>query len=738
MAILFGCRSRDDGRRIRNIEAFARAYGLVRWFHPSDEAQRVDWNDLALYGVERVAGCRSTAELRRELEALLLPVAPGVRFSDDAQWDGAASIRPADTTGMSVVAWQHKGVDTEQPSFFLGDEEYFYSRFPYYAGKRTSRLFEPRSAKWLALADILSPASDYGDHVIKIRTRIKKGSEGPRLFFRASTKTDWLKAIPFSPEAAQQLVPGEGEWTDCERSVRITGGNRAEPVMWGIYVDGPGSFSVGEIEVENTKTGKVVKRSGSKNRDWTYRYRPNDAGGYDISVREVSTREPLFDEHAAFGECESERLAEGLYIHVPLALYGTESATYPSGDPQELRQLRVRADSLVASDEVKMFADILVAWNAMKYFDPYLAEMGLDWDGELGRALTLASACETYDSRPMQLMTAKLEDAHIRYPEKRDFDRDSPKYLPLQIRKIGGRLFVTESFDPQLQKGDIVVSVNGSDALADFGYYEEMISGAPHYKACVAGIDNKWIRHYAGPGKIRLRIERSGKKLSLTTRNLSADDYFGHIRNLKPRECGWLNDSTLYLNLNATDLDGVKKWLTGRKPDQTVIVDMRGPFLYMLQNVLDPLCPGFGGVRMRDGTSLTPFVTRPEIPVLADTLSEIAPPEPNRKNIFLVYPGNMSHHESILDYVRYKGLGCIVGTKTGGCTGAMNHVPLPSGTEVSFTGMKCLSNMGPSGYFYRAGIAPDLYIEDTPEGIRAGRDAALEAALRIACGEQEL
>ena len=108
------------------------------------------------------------------------------------------------------------------------------------------------------------------------------------------------------------------------------------------------------------------------------------------------------------------------------------------------------------------------------------------------------------------------------------------------------------------------------------------------------------------------------------------------------------------------------------------------------------------------------------------------PPEPNRKNIFLTGPSNLSHYESVLDFVRYAGLGYLVGTNTGGCTGPINYLPLPSGHEVAFTGTKVLSNLGRSRYFYRTGIRPDRYVEETADDIRLGRDAALEEALRIA------
>jgi len=41
-------------QRIANLRAFARLYGVVRWFHPSDAAAAVDWDRFAIDGVRRV------------------------------------------------------------------------------------------------------------------------------------------------------------------------------------------------------------------------------------------------------------------------------------------------------------------------------------------------------------------------------------------------------------------------------------------------------------------------------------------------------------------------------------------------------------------------------------------------------------------------------------------------------------------------------------------------------------
>lgn len=113
-------------------------------------------------------------------------------------------------------------------------------------------------------------------------------------------------------------------------------------------------------------------------------------------------------------------------------------------------------------------------------------------------------------------------------------------------------------------------------------------------------------------------------------------------------------------------------------------------------------------------------------------MPSLTPPESNRKNLYLLSGGNISNHEDTFDYIRYAGLGYLIGsTPTGGCCGMVNRIPLPSGGEVSFTGTKWLSNMGPDHYYYRKGIVPDLLVPETAEDIKAGRDVVFEAALKV-------
>src|SRR5688500_4638444 len=65
-------------QEIDNVAAFARLYGVARWFYPSDAAAALDWNRFAVHGVSRVRAARTPAELERTLEELFTPLGPGI------------------------------------------------------------------------------------------------------------------------------------------------------------------------------------------------------------------------------------------------------------------------------------------------------------------------------------------------------------------------------------------------------------------------------------------------------------------------------------------------------------------------------------------------------------------------------------------------------------------------------------------------------------------------------------
>jgi hypothetical protein len=57
-------------QEIENVAAFARLYGVVRYFYPSDAAAALDWNRFAVHGVSKVRSAANSQALERALALL--------------------------------------------------------------------------------------------------------------------------------------------------------------------------------------------------------------------------------------------------------------------------------------------------------------------------------------------------------------------------------------------------------------------------------------------------------------------------------------------------------------------------------------------------------------------------------------------------------------------------------------------------------------------------------------------
>src|SRR5579862_3506448 len=106
--------------QIQNLTAFARLYGYVRYFHPSDEAASIDWDWFAIYGSRQVMTAKGPSEIDKVFRDLFLPIAPGMSIYTTGSPSGFSkeTIIPKDTASLKVVAWQHYGVGLRDRSIY--------------------------------------------------------------------------------------------------------------------------------------------------------------------------------------------------------------------------------------------------------------------------------------------------------------------------------------------------------------------------------------------------------------------------------------------------------------------------------------------------------------------------------------------------------------------------------------------------------------------------------------------
>jgi len=91
---------------LTNLTAFARLYGYVRFFHPSDQAALTDWESFAIDGVRAVEDAVSLIELQIRLERLFQPVAPAVQLFPSSRHPAPVVLPKA----AEIIRYRHSGV----------------------------------------------------------------------------------------------------------------------------------------------------------------------------------------------------------------------------------------------------------------------------------------------------------------------------------------------------------------------------------------------------------------------------------------------------------------------------------------------------------------------------------------------------------------------------------------------------------------------------------------------------
>ena len=103
---------------LTNLTAFARLYGYVRFFHPSDRAALADWETFAIEGVRAVEAAASLADLQTRLEKLFQPIAPTVQIFPSEKRPAPTNLPPA----AEIIRYRHNGVG--QPTSLIPNNIY--------------------------------------------------------------------------------------------------------------------------------------------------------------------------------------------------------------------------------------------------------------------------------------------------------------------------------------------------------------------------------------------------------------------------------------------------------------------------------------------------------------------------------------------------------------------------------------------------------------------------------------
>jgi C-terminal processing protease CtpA/Prc len=710
----------------KNLAAFARLFGYVRYFHPSDEAQTISWPMLATKGSRRMLAVQDDAELIRELNSLFQPLGPTIRVFSTGQpvkFDPATLQPPASAQATKVVSWQHQGLYTGKGKM--------------YQSVRLNRPGTPGSTTPLAVS---MDASAYAGQPYEVDLSWRRGKNSPPATFTI-THRQLLGGI--ENRRATQRRPNQAVAAAGNHylfSGRLDSAAQRLDLALGAPAGFEDSLNVTISAIVQGKKMKLEPVAGESGQASDKQVVEIDFASPDLLV------EPLFKEQSRLGDYVTREVAPGISCTVPLALAANAAHTYPLGDSLKLNSLHVRptdrpkypaewaryqGERTMGLPEVRL-ANVIEAWNAMRHGYAYWGSATVTPDTLLHQTLRRAyrenSTLEF--QRTLELMTAALNDGHAWAMHSAYSSRHYT--VPAYLGKVEGQVVVlqvlTPRLAPQLRRGDVVLTIDGVAAEKVLQEQANCISGSPQnkeFRALLALAD--------GPKDqpTTLTLRRGDSTLTVRQpRTMFTPNYQTGNLITAQRPNGWLAPGIYYYNLATMPETLSPTEFQTLAQAKAVIFDIRnypGNGVYSLIPMLlkapaettitynmDMLRPDQENIRY------SPNVVRKE-PGVQHLPGKI---------YFLTDVAAQSHPETFLGLLRGFHLGTFVGRPTSGANGGISYVPLQSGFSVSYSGM--LVKNADGSRHHALGIQPDVLVTPTLASVRQGQDLILETALQLA------
>ena len=746
----------ETGPASKNIEAFTRLYGYVKYFYPGDEAAGIDWDRFAVYGVKRVKKARDRAELKKILEELFSPVAPALVIHETGKKIpfSLAGITPPVAEKMKPVVWQHLGVG-------FGNPQDIY---------RSIRLNRPDE---LALKNSFAPLGKgldvalYRGKKIKLTAAVKVLQGIGQLWLRADKPG---KQPPFFKDMDENPIR-INQWKNYEITAHIP--DDAIRIQYGCLLVGAGQMWTDDFQLyvkekenspwepvtiqnpgfEDDNEGAVPRAWDAQNELYSFRVTAATAAKGNKSVTIESKppppAKPLFAERPRIGEHIAKELGSGLSCVMPIALYGTETRTFPPAAGKDLNRLKTaikqevpQRDHFQMEDLYVRLAGIVVSWNVFRHFYPYFAEAKSDWQGALTEALAAAfkDRTELDFLETLKQMTGRLNDGQAGAYLSANYSR---MYLPpINWAWVQGQLVITDIYDKttaendleadvpggDVRVGDVVVAVDGEKAGEALAKKERGISGATSGWKRFRALEE--LLRGKENSKIHLKIKRERPHVfynETVTRSAFSPNYFGYVEKRKP-QTREIAEGIFYLNLDLTPMAEIKRLMPQLQKARSIICDFRGspkgshlllPHLLKesdrakLFRIPQVIYPDYENVTYRN----------------VGWLLEPLKPRLTAKMIFIVDNRTMDYGESILNYIRHHKLGTIVGQPTAGTGGRVHSFSLLGKYFIRWTAIKMVKHDGSP--HHGIGIIPQVLVERTLKGVKEGRDELLEKALSM-------
>lgn len=712
-------------QRVTNLVSFAKTYGYVRYFYPSDEASAINWEHFLVYGSRIAEQAKNDEELIIVLADLFKPLAPQIVFNLDGS---VPQIIPPEMNKADLrpVYWQHFGMGGKNSNV--------------YKSIRVGRTFsEKKGTESMGNFMQSFPVKNYQDRAFRLKamTKVSSGSNA-QLWARVDLANG--KSGFFDNMSDRPIQNSDWEEVKIQGKIGVT----AEQLVFGLLLHGNNQAYVDYVRLEiqaDDGTWQKVEVNNSEMDDWIEdtldhwfvakgTYKPQKAQdvcdgcnavylGPEYSL--MSQEQTLFSIAPKSEEVFSSQISEQIHLHMPLVVLGDEQHTYPiATDSAKILLNKIQDVQLNFNDKYTQISDVIVLWNSIQHFYPYFDQIEDTWGSVLVNSLDgiEQELNEEQFEELLKLMVVAFQDGHGRLynPRKNDL------MLPVLFDLVEEQIVVTKSLTPELEIGDVIIKIDNKEVNKLFKHEMSLASGSPQWKRARSLTH---LRMWPSGIDVKIVFQRNTKQHTTSVQPgkhyLLKDDLLPSITSLK--------SDIYYVDLDRASMQEIEPVIQNIANAKGVIFDLRGypnGNHMLISHLLSKADTSNKWMKI-------PHIIYPDHKFTEwgnfNWLLSVAYPHIESKVVFLTNAKAISYSESYLSFIKHYKLATIVGESTAGANGNINHIYLPSGMQVVFTGMRVSKHDGTQHHLI--GVKPDVEITRTLKAVKQGRDEYLEKALEI-------
>lgn len=370
-------------------------------------------------------------------------------------------------------------------------------------------------------------------------------------------------------------------------------------------------------------------------------------------------------------------------------------------------------------------------WNVIEYYFPYIDVMDESWHDLLDEFIP--KIVEENDRQGFELvlleMTAHLHDLHTGIVIQNTLQDFWGEYLaPVNlIRTKEGEWIVCKVFgNCPLQVGDVILGLDGTEVKKIEKNREKYLS-VPNEKKLYQGMALYLLRSKSNTMDITiLRNEKEETYTVTGTKqytNLSWKEEKSH--EILEKNIGVINPSSIPEGDTESVVSQIMNDLCNT---DGLIIDLR-------QYPSDPNMHMFLSMYLQKKGTVYSVMTIPSQSVpgtfINRKISSIGVATGafyyEKPVVLLMDERSMSSSEFSIMHLRTGDHVVVIGSSSAGVDGNVTELPLPNGNHLRFTSFGVYTPE--MGQTQRVGLAPDIEVYPTIEGIKEGRDELMEAAI---------